>query len=88
MRKRPILTCVITLVVLSWIVSLTYSYFNYSKTVLEGLFTVCLEPLFYCTVWFILKKFIKNKTVIRVLGIIFLIICLLNVIFYMEDYIF
>mgnify|MGYP000707086880 CR=1 FL=1 len=87
MRKRPILSCFLAFAVEVYTLSVVTHMCNLSKTVSEGIYSVLIMATFYLLIWLIIKKISKNKKVIvKSSFIILLIMYILNIVFYLEDY--
>lgn len=87
MRKRPILSCVLAFAVEVYALSLITYMCNLSETVNEGIFSFLIMGTAYFTVWLIIRKLSKNKSsIVKTSFIVLLIMWIINVIFYIEDY--
>lgn len=87
MKKRPILSCIIAFAVEVYALSLITHMCNLSETVNEGVFSFLIMATAYLTIWLIIRKLSKNKSsIVRMSFIVLLILWVVNVAFYIEDY--
>lgn len=87
MKKRPILSCSIAFVVEVYALSLITHMCNLSEAVSEGIFSFLVMATFYFTVWLIIKKISKDKKIIiKISFFILIILWIINIIFYIEEF--
>ncbi len=87
MKKRPILFGFIAFAIEEYTLSLITNMCGLSKTVSEGVFSVLIMATALLTIWFIVKRLSKNKPIaVKTSFLILLIIWIINILFYIEDY--
>lgn len=87
MKKKPIILGIIILIIELYTLSLISSVFNLSKTIIEGVVSFLIMATSCVIILLIIKKLSKNnKRIVKISFWILLIFWILNVIFYIEDY--
>lgn len=87
MKKKPIILGIIILIIELYTLSLISSMFNLSKTIIEGVVSFLIMATSCVIILLIIKKLSKNnKRIVKISFWILLIFWILNVIFYIEDY--